>query len=105
MTYPPNDIKIKEESRRFLIAIGEFPKPLRSMNWATDMKKINGRIWDLEADIRNGAHLPLEVVGQRALDIRDINRERIEYKNLIASICGEFQEIKVDHGSSVENMV
>jgi len=63
---------------------------------------VNGKIWDLESDIRRGkeGELGLEEVGRRALMIRDLNTERVRLKNLAAERLGEFKEVKVDHASS-----
>ena len=46
---------------------------------------VNGKIWDLEADIRseNEEVLGLEEVGRRAIRIRQWNKQRIHIKNLI----------------------
>ena len=70
--------------------------------WLQDLVAINGRIWDVEASIRQGhdAELGLEEIGRRALKIRTINKERIEYKNKVARELGmDFFEIKIDHAS------
>ncbi len=64
-----------------------------------DLVRANQKIWTLESDIRNGKDMPLEEVGRRALQIRDINRMRIEAKNKINEIFGDYQEIKVNHAS------
>ena len=66
-----------------------------------DLIDVNGRIWDLEADIRQGKEgiLGLEEVGRRALAIRDLNGKRIAYKNEIAKKVGGFEEVKKDHAS------
>jgi hypothetical protein len=63
---------------------------------------VNGRIWDLESDIRKGkeGELGLEEVGRRALLIRDWNHIRIGLKNIIAERLGEEIEIKGNHASS-----
>ena len=63
---------------------------------------INGQIWDLEADIRQGkeAELGLEEVGRRALAIRKLNKIRVGYKNEMVELFNEgFKDIKVNHGS------
>ncbi len=67
------------------------------------LKEVNGKIWDLESDIRKGkeGELGLEEVGRRALAIRDLNAERIRLKNDIAEKEREFGDIKIDHGSEV----
>ena len=70
--------------------------------WIEKLKVINGRIWDLESDIRRGKEkeLGLEEVGRRALMIRDINNERVACKNEITTIYNEgFIETKRDHAS------
>lgn len=67
-----------------------------------DFKTVNGRIWDLESDIRRGkeGELGLEEVGRRAIAIRDLNKVRIGIKNSVTKITGSgFLDIKVDHAS------
>lgn len=62
----------------------------------------NIKISILESDIRQGKEdeLGLEEVGRRALEIRDINRERVALKNTLKEIFGDgFKDIKVKHGS------
>lgn len=61
----------------------------------------NGKIWDLESDIRKGkeGELGLEEVGRRALMIRDLNNKRIEVKNRIASEFDQYIEVKHNHAS------
>ncbi len=62
----------------------------------------NGAIWTLESDIRKGkeGELGLEEVGRRALQIRDINKERVQYKNELNERFNEgYKEIKVNHSS------
>lgn len=63
--------------------------------------EVNGRIWDLESDIRKGREglLGLEEIGQRALAIRDLNKRRIEAKNRIMIRLGGFVHVKTDHAS------
>ena len=66
---------------------------------------INGKIWDLEADIRQGNEeiLGLEEVGRRAIKIRNFNGIRVQYKNEINSKLNQgFIEIKMNHGSQKE---
>lgn len=71
-------------------------------DWRDELYRINGGIWDLEADIRQGkeAMLGLEEVGRRAILIRDWNKKRIAVKNLIAKETGSgFIEVKINHAS------
>ena len=63
---------------------------------------INGKIWDLESDIRKGNEniLGLEEVGRRAIEIRQLNGQRVSTKNEINSFFNEgFVETKINHGS------
>lgn len=62
----------------------------------------NTEIWNLEHEMRKcaegTANTSLEEVGRRAIKIRDINRKRIEYKNIINDLSGNhFRETKVNH--------
>lgn len=96
----PQDEDIELEYEIFLNAINEYGNN-KSSEWIEDMTAINGRIWDLESDIRKGKEkqLGLAEVGRRALAIRDINAERIAYKNTISKESGWFPEKKIDHAS------
>ena len=62
-------------------------------------KEINSQIWDLEADIRQGAlDNDLPEVGRRAIMIRRINGLRVSFKNLITELLKDgFKETKQDH--------
>ena len=67
------------------------------------LKEINGKIWDLEFDIRKGkeGELGLEEVGRRALLIRENNKIRVGYKNDIVEIFNVgYKDIKMNHVSS-----
>lgn len=94
---------IKKEFVVYDNALEEFKKSVFvKPEWIEKLYEINGRIWDLESDIRRGkeGQLGLEEVGRRALKIRDINQERIEMRNLITKESGSgFFEIKVNHAS------
>ena len=95
---------IDKEFEVYKHALEEFKKRGMVINpkWIEKLYEINGRIWDLEADIRQEKEnaLGLEEVGRRALKIRGINRERIEVKNLITKESKQgFPEIKINHAS------
>jgi hypothetical protein len=79
--------------------------------------EVNGKIWDLESDIRKGRENTLELssdvkvmdfdklrqlaeVGRRALMIRDLNGKRVELKNTLNTRLGGFIEVKGDHASA-----
>ena len=69
---------------------------------------VNGRIWDLEADIRkkNEEILGLDEVGRRAIKIRDLNSLRVGCKNDINSKYNEgYIECKINHGCEKEPSV
>ena len=71
-------------------------------NWYVSLYEVNGRIWDLEAEIRQGKEkiFGLEEVGRRALLIRDINSERVKIKTEIVEKTGiGYKNIKVNHAS------
>ena len=71
--------------------------------FVTKLIEINGRIWDLESDIRKGKEdeLGLEEVGRRAIQIRGFNKIRVGYKNEMVSLYGEgFEDIKMNHASA-----
>jgi len=70
--------------------------------WLQLLYEINGKMWDLEHDIRKGkeGELGLEEVGRRALLIRDLNKKRVSVRNEIADITGSgFRDVKMDHAS------
>lgn len=63
---------------------------------------VNLKIWHLESAIRSGKEgkMLLDEVGRRALQIRDLNAERIALKSALNEIQGSsVKEIKVDHAS------
>ena len=71
--------------------------------YVNQLYEVNGRIWDLESDIRKGkeGELGLEEVGRRAIMIRDFNKERINIKNTINTIYKTgFIEKKINHASA-----
>jgi len=70
--------------------------------WLEKLYDINGKIWDLEADIRKGkeGELGLNEVGKRAIEIRNLNKIRISIKNEITELTGSgFKDVKVNHAS------
>lgn len=74
-----------------------------SIEFVLKLKEVNGKIWDLESDIRKGkeSELGLEEVGRRAIAIRELNKIRVGYKNEMVKIFGEgFEDIKMNHASA-----
>jgi hypothetical protein len=71
--------------------------------WLKGLIDVNRRCWDMEDAIREGqeGRLGLEEVGRRALELRNMNKERIALKQHIAQETGmDFFEIKVNHASA-----
>lgn len=91
------DVQLELESyKNELISYSEITP------FVSRLVEINGKIWDLESDIRKGKEqeLGLEEVGRRALAIRDFNNVRVAIKNEITEFYGEgFKEIKKNHAS------
>lgn len=96
----PHDPKTLAEYARFELATCNHGRPALM----AELFRINGAIWDLEADIRQGKEgkLGLAEVGRRALTIRDLNAERIRVKNVIATSLGDFEEVKGQHASELK---
>jgi hypothetical protein len=82
----------KEEKRKLITIIS-----LREC--ADYLYKINGFIWDLEAQLRQGElDKDLKEVGRRAILIRKFNSLRVGFKNIINKIYGDgFQDYKKNH--------
>jgi uncharacterized protein YxjI len=98
------DIDNDQEIKDLSIEIDNY----RNINQIVDeyivkLKDINGKIWDLEFDIRKGkeGELGLEEVGRRAILIRENNKIRVGYKNDIVEIFNVgYKDIKMNHVSS-----
>ena len=70
--------------------------------WIEKLYELNGKIWDLESDIRKGkeGELGLEEVCRRAIAIREINKQRVGIKNKIVESTGKgFKDVKMNHAS------
>lgn len=66
------------------------------------LEDIHRRIWALEDDFKKCRlqGVDLAEIGRRALEIRDINNYRVQYKNSIAAKVNDpVREIKQDHTS------
>lgn len=65
-----------------------------------ELYTIHQSIWDLESALKSGQEqsLPLEEIGRRAIEIRNLNNLRISLKNQIAEQLGcTVREIKQNH--------
>lgn len=95
---------LKKQYEEYKKAIKEFENKgmVIKKEWFDDLSEINGKMWDLEADIRKGKEeeLGLEEVGRRAIAIRDFNKQRIAVKNKIVEETGiGFKDVKENHAS------
>jgi len=95
---------LKDELNAYQEAINEFrnKKTLIRDEWLNKLYIINGKIWDLESDIRKGreGELGLEEVGRRAIAIRELNKQRVLIKNQIVQETGiGFKDVKMNHAS------
>jgi hypothetical protein len=97
----PERVALEEAINLYITGLDEYNLDF-IVDCFNDLYEVNGKIWDLEADIRKGkeGELGLEEVGRRALAIRDLNGKRVEVKNNINHTLGSgFTETKVNHAS------
>ena len=93
------------EMREYSTAIGEYiGEKICNYNqieeWFDKLYDINGKIWDLEAAIRQGKdeELGLEEIGRRAIKIRETNGIRVKIKSEIVDAIGRgYKDIKMNH--------
>jgi hypothetical protein len=68
---------------------------------------LHDKIWGMEDDFKKCRldGVDLAEIGQRALDIRDLNNSRVTLKNQIAELLNDpVREIKQDHVSETKNI-
>jgi hypothetical protein len=101
-------VKLKSErtevdcTEEFQALAEELDKVEGLAPYVQQLYEVNGKIWDLESDIRRGkeGELGLEEVGRRAIKIRGFNGERVSIKNTVNKIYKTgFLETKVNHAS------
>jgi hypothetical protein len=64
------------------------------------LQDIHNAIWELEKELKSGQEqsLSLEEIGRRAIEIRNLNNQRIQLKNKMAeALSCPVREIKHDH--------
>jgi len=91
--------ELRDEFKRYSDEIVALNDKHHIWPFLLTLMEMNAKIWMLEADIRNGAEMPLEEVGRRALAIRDLNKVRVQAKAEIDKIFGFTPDVKVDHAS------
>lgn len=70
---------------------------LSAIIWITQM---NFEVWNRENAFRRGVDMPAEDVKKMMIEVRDMNKRRIEYRNEINRITDTgFREFKVNHRS------
>ncbi|HNX03760.1 MAG TPA: hypothetical protein PLE33_08940 [Candidatus Cloacimonas sp.] len=70
---------------------------LNAIIWITQM---NFEVWNRENGFRRGEEMTAEDVKKMMIEVRDMNKRRIEYRNEINRITGTgFKEFKVNHRS------
>ena len=96
---------LRDEMEAYEEALEEFK--LKGVDvdekWISELYDINGKIWDLESDIRRRKEkeLGLEEVGRRAITIRELNKKRVAVKNQVVGETGiGFRDVKMNHASS-----
>ena len=65
--------------------------------WIEGLKSVNGQVWDIEGEIRQGKErgLGLAEVGRRTLQLRQIDKNRLAWRNKIADAVGlGYHEVK-----------
>lgn len=65
-----------------------------------ELEVIHNAIWNLEAELKSNQekNLSLEEIGKRAIEIRNLNNQRIKLKNQTAELLNcNVREIKQDH--------
>lgn len=69
-------------------------------NELDQLYNIHENIWNLESALKSGLEhqLTLEEIGRRAIEIRNLNNQRIQLKNAMAEKFGcMVREVKQDH--------
>ena len=99
--------RLRKESGDYSQAIEEFVGDRictqeNILEWEKELYETNGKIWDLEANIRKGqiGDLSLEEIGRTAIRIREINGVRVGIKSKIVKTIGQgYTDIKINHAS------
>jgi hypothetical protein len=103
--------QLKKEYEEYLMAIGEFEKRGIKINpkWEKGLYNINGKIWDLEFDVRKIINkencmdeaektMGFEELGRRALLVEKLMKLRVSIKNQITDETKSgFKDIKINH--------
>ena len=105
--FPEKQEILKKEFEAIMSALNDYIKEgvctiSQLEKYHSELYRINGLIWDLEAKIGEGneGKLSLEEVGKKALEIRKFNGQRIKIKNEVVELTGSgHKEVKMYHAS------
>ena len=89
----------QEELEWYQQQVAEFDQTVISQDMLV-LQRIHNAIWELEKELKSGQEqsLSLEEIGRRAIEIRNLNNQRIQLKNKMAqSLDCPVREIKHDH--------
>jgi len=95
----------KEELDWYENAWQQFPSSPELDYHIEELTKIHNGIWDLEWQLKSGVEqqLSLDEIGRRAINIRNLNNQRIEHKNAAAKLLDDpVREVKQDHLSDLD---
>jgi hypothetical protein len=102
---------LRRELKEYLNAVEEFKKEKIEINpeWEEELYEINGKIWDLEFDVRKIINkdncmdeaektMGFEELGRRALLVEKLMKLRVAIKNQITEKTKSgFKDIKINH--------
>jgi hypothetical protein len=99
--------RLREEYKDYSEAIKEFITESTCtqkniLEWSEMLYEANGKIWNLEANIRKGqiGDLSLKEIGLTAIKIRESNGIRVGIKSSIVQTIGQgYTDIKINHAS------
>lgn len=102
--------RLKKEFSDYENAVGEYKQAGISEEVIEkgykDLYEVNGKVWDLEAAVRQGRdkELGLEELGRRCIAVRELNKVRIKIKSQIVEATGiGYPDIKINHVSAKSN--
>ncbi len=93
-------VQRNRSEQEWLERLSELPaaKRVEAMILFHKLCDVNARIWNLEYEIRTGGEMGLgfEEVGRRAVQIRDINLERVRTKDELNELAGDWEwDVKI----------
>lgn len=94
----------KKRVEEYIKILNENGENGRLLYLLCKLQMLNTDIWNLEGELRQGKEgiLGVREIGERALKIRDVNKERIETVNELNELFGitDRKETKFEHASN-----